>query len=116
MLPREFCLPLIFVLKQLAGKGGICLAKEIAVGAIGLRFTQREDIEGDLDQFRVIIQMTGALYIVGNVDDRASVKAPGDTVIVGKIGQARLISMEGIILVRQGNSGTDGKTFITAAA
>lgn len=73
-------------------------------------------IEGDLDQSQGAIQTTGDLYIGGNVDDGASVKATGDIVIDGKVGQARIISTEGTIHVRQGIYGTDGKTFITAAA
>lgn len=73
-------------------------------------------IDGDLDQSQGMIQASGSLYIGGNVDDGASVKATGDIIIDGKVGQARVISKEGSIHVRQGIYGTDGQTFITAAA
>lgn len=73
-------------------------------------------IDGDLDQSQGTIQTAGDLYIGGNVDDGASVKATGDIIIDGKVGQARITSTEGTIHVRQGICGTDGKTFINAAA
>lgn len=77
---------------------------------------EQKVIDGGLDQSQGAVQVTGSLYIGGNVDGGASVKATGDIVIDGKVGQARIISTEGTIHVRQGISGTEGKTFITAAA
>lgn len=71
-------------------------------------------IDGDLDQFQAALQVSGNLYINGNVDHGASVKATGDIIITGKVGQAQITSTDGTIHVRQGIFGTDGKTFITA--
>lgn len=76
---------------------------------------EQKVIDGNVDQSQGVLQVSGNLYIGGNVDDETSVTATGDIVINGKVGKARVTSTEGTIYVRQGISGTDGKTFITAA-
>ena len=75
---------------------------------------EQKIIDGDLDQSQEALQVSGNLYINGNVDHGVSVKATGDIIITGKVGQAQIISTDGTIHVRQGIFGTDGKTFITA--
>ena len=76
---------------------------------------EQKIIDGDLDQSQEALQVSGNLYINGNVDHGGSVKATGDIIITGKVGQAQVISTNGTIHVRQGIFGTDGKTFVTAA-
>lgn len=76
---------------------------------------EQKIIDGDLDRPQGTLQVSGNLYIGGNVDGGASVEATGDIVIDGKVGQARVTSTKGTIHVRQGICGADGKTFITAA-
>lgn len=72
-------------------------------------------IDGDLDQFQGTLQVSGNLYIGGNVDGGADIEATGDIVINGKMGQARVTSLNGTVRVQQGVFGTAGKTFLTAA-
>ena len=72
-------------------------------------------IDGDLDQFQGMLQISGNLYIGGNVDGEVDIEASGDIVINGKVGQARVRSLNGTIRVQQGVYGTEGKTFISAA-
>lgn len=72
-------------------------------------------IDGDLDQFQGELQISGNLYIDGNVDGGVDVSATGDIVITGKVGQAQISSAGGTIRVQQGIYGTDGKTTLTAA-
>lgn len=76
---------------------------------------EQKIIEGDLDHLKIGIQITGNLYIGGNVDGGANISASGDIVINGKVGQARITSTEGTIRVEQGIFGTNGETFLTAA-
>ena len=72
-------------------------------------------IDGDLDQFQGMLQISGNLYIGGNVDGEVDIEDSGDIVINGKVGQARVRSLNGTIRVQQGVYGTEGKTFISAA-
>lgn len=72
-------------------------------------------IDGDLNQFQGTLQISGNLYIEGNVDGGVSVVASGDVVINGKVMQAHVTSMSGTIRVQHGVYGTEGKTFLSAA-
>ncbi len=72
-------------------------------------------IDGDLNQFQGVFQISGNLYIGGNVDGGIEIEASGDIVINGKMGQARVTSKGGTIRVQQGIYGTSGKTFLSAA-
>ena len=49
------------------------------------------------------------------MDGGVDVKATGDIVINGRVGQARVASLEGIIRVQQGVYGTEGGTLLAAA-
>jgi len=73
-------------------------------------------IDGNLDQFQGTLQISGNLYIGGNVDGGVEIKASGDIVIDGKMGRARVTSTGGTIRVQQGVYGTAGETFLSAAA
>jgi len=72
-------------------------------------------IDGDLDQFPGVLQISGNLYIGGNVDGGVEIETSGDIVINGKMCQARVTSTGGTIRVQQGIYGTAGKTFLSAA-
>lgn len=76
---------------------------------------EQKIMDGGLDSFQGTLQISGNLYIEGNVDGGANVEASGDIVINGKMGQGRVRSLEGTILVQQGIYGTQGKTFLSAA-
>ena len=76
---------------------------------------EQKVIDGDLDQFHGVLQISGNLYIGGNVDGEVDIEASGDVVINGKLGRARVTSMGGTIRVQQGIYGTSGKTFLSAA-
>lgn len=75
---------------------------------------EQKIIDGDLDQFQGTLQVSGNLYIGGNVDGGAVIEASGDIVINGKLGQVCVTSMSGTIRVQQGVYGTEGKTFLNA--
>lgn len=75
---------------------------------------EQKVIEGDLDQFQGKLQVSGNLYVDGNVDGGVDVSATGDIVITGKIGQAQVASIGGTIRVQQGVYGTEGKTTLRA--
>lgn len=72
-------------------------------------------IDGDVEQFQGVLQISGNLYIGGNVDGGVVVEASGDITIGGKMGQARVTSTGGTIRVQQGVYGTSGQTVLTAA-
>lgn len=72
-------------------------------------------IEGDLGQFQGVLQISGNLYIGGNVDGGAVIEASGDIVINGKLGQGRVTSIGGTIRVQKGIYGTSGETTLWAA-
>lgn len=76
---------------------------------------EQKIIDGDLDQFQGTLQISGNLYIEGNVDGGVDIEASGDIVINGKLGQARVRSTGGTIRVQQGIDGTEGKTVLSAA-
>lgn len=76
---------------------------------------EQKIIDGDLDQFQGTLQISGNLYIGGNVDGGVVIEASGDIVINGKVGRARVTSTGGTIRIQQGIYGTDGETSVSAA-
>ncbi|MCI8415206.1 MAG: DUF342 domain-containing protein [Ruminiclostridium sp.] len=76
---------------------------------------EQKIIDGDVEQFQGTLQISGNLYIGGNVDGGVVVEASGDIIINGKMGQARVTSTGGTIRVQQGVYGTDGQTFLMSA-
>ncbi|MCI8477454.1 MAG: DUF342 domain-containing protein [Oscillospiraceae bacterium] len=101
------------------GRGGLALIASVD----GILYIENDQfcihaqkiIDGDLDHFQGTLQISGNLYIAGNVDGGVEIEASGEIVINGKVGQARVTSMGGTIRVQQGIYGTEGKTFIKAA-
>lgn len=72
-------------------------------------------VDGDLGRLREPWKVSGDLYIQGNVDGGAVIVATGNIVINGKVGQARITSVDGTIRVQQGIYGAEGSTFLSAA-
>lgn len=72
-------------------------------------------IDGDPCQFQEPRKVSGDVYVQGDVDGGAVIAATGDIVINGKVGRARITSMDGTIRVQQGIYGTEGNTFLSAA-
>lgn len=72
-------------------------------------------VDGSLEQFQGTLQISGNLYVEGNVDGGVSIEASGDIIIGGKMGQARVTSTGGTIRVQEGIFGTKEQTFLTAA-
>ena len=72
-------------------------------------------IDGNLDAFQGKLQVSGNLYIGGDVDGGVVIEASGDIVINGKIGQASVTSTTGTIFVQRGIYGTNGQTKLAAA-
>lgn len=100
------------------GKGGQALTASVD-GILYIKNDQfciheQKIIDGDLDQFQGTLQISGNLYIEGNVDGGVSVVASGDVVINGKVGQARVMSLDGSIRVQHGIYGKKGKTYLSA--
>lgn len=75
---------------------------------------EQKIIDGNLDHFQGILQISGNLYIAGNVDGGVEIEVSGDIVIAGKLGQARITSREGTIRIQHGIYGTKDKTFLSA--
>lgn len=75
---------------------------------------EQKIIDGNLDQFQGVLRISGNLYIGGNVDGGVEVEVSGDVVVAGKVGQARITSREGTILVQQGIYGRKGGTLVSA--
>lgn len=69
-------------------------------------------IDGSMEQFQGTLQISGNLYVEGNVDGGVSIEASGDIIIGGKMGQARVVSTGGTIRVQEGIFGTTGQTFL----
>ena len=76
---------------------------------------EQKIIDSGLDQYQGTLQISGNLYIGGNVDGGVAVEASGDIVINGKLGQAQVTSNGGTIRVQKGIFGTEGKTLLTAS-
>lgn len=76
---------------------------------------EQKIIDGDLNQFQGTLQVSGNLYIGGDVDGGVAIEASGEIVINGKMGQAKVTSTGGTIRVQKGIYGTSGATFLTAA-
>lgn len=101
------------------GKGGQALTA-LTDGILYIkddRFCVHEQkiIDGNVDQFQGTLQVSGNLYIGGNVDGGVEIEVTGEIVINGKLGQARVTSMNGTIRVQQGIYGTKDQTFLSAA-
>lgn len=94
----------------IAGVDGMLYIKD------GLFCVQEQTlIDGDIVQLQEPWKVSGDLYVQGNVDGGAVIIATGNIVINGKVGQARITSMDGTIRVQQGIYGADGSTFLSAA-
>lgn len=76
---------------------------------------EQKIIDGDLKGFRSTLEIKGNLYVGGDVDEGVNIKASGDIVIIGKLGQGRVTSMGGTIRVQKGIFGTSGAAFLSAA-
>ncbi len=100
-------------------RGGLALT----AGADGILYIENDlfcvqaqkIIDGSMEQFQGTLQISGNLYVEGNVDGGVSIEASGDIIIGGKMGQARVVSTGGTIRVQEGIFGTTGQTFLTAA-
>lgn len=81
------------------------------------RFCIHEEkiIDGDLSEFQGSLEISGNLYVNGDVDCGAHITASGDIVINGQIRQARVVSTNGTIRAQKGVYGTSQKTILTAA-
>ena len=83
----------------------------------GLSCAQKQTlIDGDLKEGSGSLEVSGSLYIGGDVDGGVSVKASGDIVIIGKLGQGRVASAGGTIRVQGGVFGTADATFLSSAS
>lgn len=76
---------------------------------------EQKIIDGDLKDDCGGLEINGSLYAGGDVDGGVDIKASGDIVIVGKLGQGRVTSTGGTIRVQGGIFGTGGVTFLSAA-
>lgn len=100
-------------------KGG----RALSAGVDGILYIENDQfciheqkiIDGDLNEFQGTLEISGNLYINGDVDGGADITASGDIVINGEIHQARVVSAYGTIRVQQGVYGTSEKTFLAAA-
>lgn len=62
-----------------------------------------------------VLQVTGGLFIDGDVSGGVRVEAEGDIVISGQVRDARITSKNGSIRVQGGICGWEGQTFVNAA-
>ena len=116
--PQVFCAPVPQGKKTEIGKGG----QALVAGVDGILYMEdglfciheQKIIDGDLDQFQGTLQISGNLYIGGNVDGGVVIEASGEIVINGKMGEARVTSTGGTIRVQHGVFGTPGRTFLSA--
>lgn len=76
---------------------------------------EQKIIDGDVDQFQGALQVSGNLYIGGNVDGGVDIEASGEIVINGRMGEARVVSTGGTVRVQKGIYGVNGRTLLTAA-
>lgn len=99
-------------------KGG----RALSAGVDGILYIENDQfciheqkiIDGDVSDFQGSLEISGNLYIGGNVDGGAKITASGDIVINGKLRQARVVSTGGNIRVQQGIYGTREKTYLSA--
>lgn len=102
------------------GRGG----QALVAGADGILYIENDRfcihaqkiIDGDLNHFQGTLEVSGNLYIGGDVDGGVNIVVSGDVVINGKVGQAQVESTNGIIRVQKGVYGTNGKTCLKAAS
>lgn len=102
------------------GRGG----QALVAGADGLLYIENDRfcihaqkiIDGDLNHFQGTLEVSGNLYIGGDVDGGVHILVSGDVVVNGKLGQAQVESTNGIIRVQKGVYGTTGKTVLKAAS
>lgn len=73
-------------------------------------------ISGDLDHFQGTLEVSGNLYIGGDVDGGVSIVVSGDVVINGGVRRAEVVSTNGIIRVQKGIYGQSGETRLKAAS
>ena len=101
------------------GRGG----KALTASVDGILYIENDQfciheqkiIEGNLDRFQGVLQISGNLYIGGDVDGGVEIEASGEIVINGKLGEARVTSTGGTIRVQKGIYGRSGKTMLSAA-
>lgn len=102
------------------GRGG----QALVAGADGILYIENDRfcihaqkiIDGDLTHFQGTLEVSGNLYVGGDVDGGVNIVVSGDVVINGKLGQAQVVSTGGIIRVQKGIYGTSGKTSLKAAS
>lgn len=76
---------------------------------------EQKIIDSGLDQFQGALQVSGNLYVEGNVDGGVEIEASGDIVINGRMGQATVTSTGGTVRIQKGIYGTEGQTAVTAS-
>lgn len=102
------------------GKGG----QALVAGADGILYIENDRfcihaqkiIDGGLNHFQGTLEVSGNLYIGGDVDGGVRIVVSGDVVINGKVRLAQVVSTNGIIRVQKGVYGTSGKTSLKAAS
>lgn len=100
------------------GRGG----QALVAGADGILYIENDRfcihaqkiIDSDLNQYQGTLEVSGNLYIGGDVDGGVSIVVSGDVVINGRLRQAQVESTNGIIRVQKGIYGTSGKTIVKA--
>lgn len=100
------------------GRGG----QALVAGADGILYIENDRfcihaqkiIDRDLNHYQGTLEVSGNLYIGGDVDGGVNIVVSGDVVIDGKVRQAQVVSTNGIIRVQKGVYGTSGKTILKA--